>query len=74
MSTDKRIRVIKQAERKRRAKARIKQSRPSAARLGQDKEREAVDTVNGWVDEMREQKRQGSDALNDFNNLFEDVV
>jgi hypothetical protein len=74
MSTDQRIRVIKLAERKRRAKARVKQGRASAAHLGMDKAREAADTVNGWVDELREQNRQGSDALSEFNNLFEDVA
>jgi hypothetical protein len=74
MSTDPRIKVIKQAERKRRAKARVKQGRASAHRPGQDQARDAADTVNGWVDELRKQKRQGANALSDFNNLFEDAA
>ena len=74
MSTDPRIRVIKLAERKRRAKARVKQGRAAARRLGQDKARnDAADTVTGWVDELRRQKRQGAGAASDFNNLFEDA-
>jgi hypothetical protein len=72
MSTDHRIRVIKLAERKRRAKARVKQGRASASRPAQDEARDAADTVTGWVDELRRQKRPGADALSDFNNLFED--
>jgi hypothetical protein len=72
MSTDPRIKVIKLAERKRRAKVRIKQGRASARRRGQDSARDAADTVNGWVDELRRQKRRGANALSDFNNLFED--
>ena len=72
MSTDQRIKVIKLAERKRRAKARIKQGRASACRPGQDRARDAADTVNGWVDELRRQKRHDADALSDFNDLFED--
>ena len=72
MSADTRIRVVKHAERKRRAKTRVKQGRASAQRPGQDKARDAADTVNGWVDELRKQKRQVANALSDFNNLFED--
>ena len=72
MSTDPRIRVIKLAERKRRAKARVKQGGGSARRPGQDRARDDAATVNGWVDELRRQKRQGASALDDFNNLFED--
>ena len=72
MSTDPRIKVIKLAERKRRAKARVKQGRAAARRPEQDTERDATDTVAGWVDELRKQKRQGAGALSDFNNLFED--
>ncbi len=74
MSTDRRIKVIKLAERKRRAKARVKQERDSARGPVQDKAREAADTVNGWVDEMRRQKQQDADAARDFNDLFEDVT
>ena len=72
MSTDNRIRVIKLAERKRRAKARVKQGGVNARPPGQDTAREDAATVSGWVDELRRQKRQGADALSDFNNLFED--
>ena len=71
MSTDPRIRVVKLAERKRRAKARVKQGRAAAARPKQDKAREAADTVTGWVDELRRRKRQGAGAASDFNDLFE---
>ena len=75
MSTDPRIRVIKLAERKRRARARVRQERAAAQRLGQDKARDAAaDTVTGWVDELRQQKRQGADAAGDFNDLFEDAT
>ena len=74
MSTDKRIKVIKLAERKRRAKARAKQNKAAAAaRPAQDEERAAADTVTGWVDELRRQKEQSAGAASDFNDLFEDV-
>ena len=72
MSTDPRIRVIKLAERKRRAKARAKQGR-AAARPVQDEARDAAVTVTGWVDDLRRQKRQSADAAGDFNDLFEDA-
>jgi hypothetical protein len=73
MSTDQRIRVIKLAERKRRAKARVKQGRAAANRPVKDEAREAAATVTGWVDELRrEKKRQSNDAASDFNDLFED--
>jgi hypothetical protein len=71
MSTDPRIRVIKLAEQKRWAKARVKQGRDSARRPEQDKARDDAATVNGWVAELRRQKRQDADALSDFKNLFE---
>jgi hypothetical protein len=74
MSTDPRIKVIKLAERKRRAKARIKQGRDAAPRPGPDKARDAADTVTGWIDELRQQKQQGAGAASDFNNLFEDAT
>jgi hypothetical protein len=75
MSTDPRIRVIKLAERKRRAKARVKQGRAAATRRPeQDQARDAANTVTGWVDELRRQKRQNTDAAGDFNDLFEDVT
>lgn len=72
MSTDNRIKVIKLAERKRRAKARVKQER-AANRPAQDEARDAATTVNGWVDDLRRQKRQSADAAGDFNDLFEDA-
>ena len=72
MSTDHRIRVIKLAERKRRAKARTKQGR-DAGRPRQDKARDAAVTVTGWVDDMRRQKRQSADAAGDFDDLFADA-
>lgn len=71
MSTDTRIKVIKLAERKRLAKARIKQSRDSARRPVQDEARDTAAAVTGWVDELRQQKRQSADAAGDFNDLFE---
>jgi len=74
MSTDPRIRVIKLAERKRRAKARAKQGRDSARRPEQAQARDDAATVNGWVDELRRQKRQDANALSDFNDLFEDAT
>ena len=74
MSTDPRIRVIKLAERKRRAKARVKQGRASARHPGQDEARDATATITGWVDELRQQKRESTDAASDFNNLFEDAT
>jgi hypothetical protein len=72
MNTIPRIKVIKLAERKRRAKARVKQGGEPDSRPVQDKARDDAATVNGWVDELRRQKRQGANALSDFNNLFED--
>jgi hypothetical protein len=74
MSTDPRIRVIKLAERKRRAKARIKQGRDAARRPVPDKTQDAAETVTGWIAELRQQKRQGAGAASDFNNLFEDAT
>lgn len=73
MSTEPRIKVIKLAERKRRAKARIKQGRDAARRHEPDKTQKATDTVTGWVDELRQQK-QSSDPARDFNKLFEDAT
>ena len=73
MSTDRRIRVIKHAERKRRAKARDKQGRTSSPPPARDEAREAAAAVNGWVDELRQQKREGADAASDFNDLFDDT-
>lgn len=73
MSTEPRIKVIKCAERKRRAKARIKKGRDAARLRQQDKAPDAAATVNGWVDEMRRQKDQGADALSAFNRLFDDA-
>jgi len=74
MSTEPRIRVIKLAERKRRAKARIKQARDAARRPEPTKTQGAAETVTGWIDELRQQKRQGAGAASDFNNLFEDAT
>ena len=74
MDTNTRIRVIKLAERKRRAKARVKKGRAGVRRLGQDKARDAAATVTGWVDELRRQKQQSADALNGFHSLFEDAA
>jgi hypothetical protein len=72
MSTDPRIRVIKLAERKRRAKARFKKSRDAARRPVQDKAQDAAAAVTGWVDELRGQKQENADALSAFHSLFED--
>ena len=69
-----RIRVIKLAERKRRARARVKKGRASASHPGQDKARDAAAAVTGWVDELRRQKQQAAAALSDFNSLFEDAA
>jgi hypothetical protein len=74
MSTEPRIRVIKLAERKQRAKARIKKSRDAVRRPRQYEARDAADTVTGWVDDLRRQKRQSTDALSVFNSLFEDAT
>lgn len=74
MSTDNRIKVIKLAERKRRAKARVRKERAATNRPRQDEARDAAATVTGWVDELRRQKRQSTDAAGDFNDLFEDVT
>ena len=73
MSTDHRIKVIKLAERKRRAKARVKQERAAANRPAQEEARDAATTVTGWVDDLRRQKRRSTDAAGDFNDLFEDA-
>jgi hypothetical protein len=72
MSKDPRIRVVKLAERKRRAKARIKKARDAERQRGQDEAPDAAATVTGWVDELRGQKRRDGDALSAFNDLFED--
>jgi hypothetical protein len=74
MSTDPRIKVIKLAERKRRAKARVRKGPDSTRRRDEDKARDAATTVNGWVDELREQKHENADALSAFNNLFDDAT
>jgi hypothetical protein len=72
MSTDPRIRVIKLAERRRRAKARVKKSGNSAPSPVQDKARDAAANVTGWVNELLEQKQRSADPLSVFNSLFED--
>jgi type IV secretory pathway VirD2 relaxase len=74
MNTDPRIRVIKLAERKRRARARVKKGRAYVPRPEQaeDKARNAAAAVAGWVDELRRQKQQAADATGDFSSLFKD--
>jgi hypothetical protein len=74
MKTKPRIKVIKLAERKRRARARVKQGRASVPRHEQDEDRarNAAAAVNGWVDELRRQKRQAADATGEFSSLFKD--
>jgi hypothetical protein len=72
MNTKPRIKVIKLAERKRRARARVKQERASARPLRQDEARNAAATVTGWVDELRREKQHAADTQGDFNSLFED--
>ena len=74
MDTNSRIKVIKLAERKRRAKARIKKNSDPARLPGQGKAPDAAATVNGWVDELRRQKHEGAGALSAFNDLFEDAT
>ena len=73
MSKKPRIKVIKLAERKRRAKARVLKDKVSAGLAEKDKAPDAAATVNGWVDELRRQKHEGAGALSAFNDLFEDV-
>ena len=72
MGTDSRIKIIKLAERKRRAKARVLKDGDSARLAEKDKAPDAAATVNGWVDELRRQKHEGAGALSAFNDLFED--
>jgi hypothetical protein len=74
MDMNPRIRVIKLADRKRRAKARVRKGRASAGRPARDKAREAAAAVTGWVDELRRQKQQSADAVSGFNSLFEDAA
>jgi hypothetical protein len=74
MNTNPRIRVIKLAERKRRARARVRKGRASASLPRQDKARDAAAAVTGWVDELRRQKQQAADELSDFNSLFGDAA
>ena len=74
MDTNSRIKVIKLAERKRRAKARVNKNSGSARLHDQDKAPDAAATVNGWVDELRRQKHEGAGALSAFNDLFEDAT
>ena len=74
MDTNPRIKVIKLAERKRRAKARVRNGQASAGRSVQEKARDAAATITGWVDELRRQKKQSADALSGFNSLFEDTT
>ena len=69
-----RIRVIKLAERKRRAKARVRKGQADARPLVPDKARDAAATVTGWVDELRRRKQQSADAVSGFNSLFEDAA
>lgn len=74
MDTNSRIKVIKLAERKRRARARINKNTGPARLPGQDKAPDAAATVNGWVDELRRRKHEGAGALSAFNDLFEDAT
>ena len=73
MSTDPRIRVIKLAQRERRATARVEEALDSERHTGQDKTGDAKATVTEWVDELRRQKRESTGTLSAFNDLFEDV-
>ena len=76
MNTKPRIKVIKLAERKRRAKARVRKERASASGPAheEDRARNAAAAVTGWVDELRRQKQQqaAADATGDFDSLFKD--
>lgn len=74
MGTNSRIKVIKLAERKRRAKARVNEGRDPERDPEQDKRPDAAATVTGWVDEMRRQKHEGAGALSAFNDLFDDAT
>jgi hypothetical protein len=74
MDTNSRIKVIKLAERKRRAKARVNKDGDSARLPAQDKAPDAAATVNGWVDELRRHKHKDAGALSAFNDLFEDAT
>jgi hypothetical protein len=74
MNTTPRIKVIKLAERKRRARARVKKGSAPVPRPAQDvdKARNAAAAVTGWVDELRRQKRQTVTATGDFSSLFKE--
>jgi hypothetical protein len=72
MNTKPRIKVIKLAERKRRARARVKQERAATRGPRQDESRDAAAAVTGWVDELRRQKQKAADTQGDFDSLFED--
>jgi hypothetical protein len=74
MEINPRIKVIKLAERKRRARARGRKARESVLRLGQETAPDAAATVTGWVEELRQQKHQSPDALSGFNSLFDDAA
>ena len=74
MSTNSRIKIIKLAERKRRAKARVHKDEDSARLPERDKAPDAAATVTGWVDELMRQKHESAGALSAFNDLFEDAT
>jgi hypothetical protein len=69
-----RIKVIKLAERKRRARARVKKGRAPVPlhEQAEDRARNAAAAVTGWVDELRRQKQQSADTTGDFSSLFKE--
>lgn len=74
MSTNPRIKVIKLAERRRRARARVNKGKDPARPAGQNRTPDAAAAVSGWVDELRRRKHEGAGALDAFNDLFGDAT
>ena len=69
MKTKPNIRVVKRAERERQAEELVTEKPASIIEIEQEKERDAVMTITGWIDEKQEPQNPGGARAN-FDDLF----
>jgi hypothetical protein len=69
-----RIRIIKLAERKRQAQARVVKRRAAASHSVPAQARDVATTVMGWIDELRQLKRQSTGAAPSVKSLLGDTA
>ena len=75
-SMNRRIRIIKLAERERQAEARIAEQLAADSEAAREQPRDAAATVTAWMGELQQQNRNNAGnagAAHNFNSLFEDA-